>query len=141
IGAPEYYQKKGGTDAKWLTSMYNDLLFRNPRQDELDYWTGRLAQLRVQHQGEAGFNERVQAAEEFDTSDEREGQRVQANYQAYLNRKANSDEVAYWVEQFRSHGQTSEDLAAGFVGSREYFNAGLKGHGDRAAWIRAAYLD
>jgi hypothetical protein len=46
--------------------------------------------------------------------------------------------VAYWVEH---HGQTSEDLAASFVGSREYFNAGFKSYGEKAAWVRAAYLD
>ena len=83
----------------------------------------------------------MQASEEFDTSDEREGQRVQANYLAYLSRKANSAEVAFWVDQFKQHGQTSEDLAGGFVGSFEYFNAGRKGYGDRTAWVRAAYLD
>src|SRR5207248_1944683 len=121
IGAPEYYAKKGGTDVKWLTSMYKDLLFRDPRQDELSFWTSRLAQIRAAHQGEAGFNERVQASEQFDTSDEREGQRVQSDYVAFLNRKANSAEVAFWVDQFKNHGQTSEDLAAGFIGSHEYY--------------------
>lgn len=119
--------------------MYKDLLFRDPRSDELTYWSGRLAQIRAANP--AGFNANAQAAFEFDSSDEREGQRVQADYQAYLSRKANSTEVMYWVDQFRNHGQTSEDLAGGFVGSREYFDSGFKGHGDKTTWVKAAYLD
>src|SRR5205823_3288265 len=115
IGAKEYIAKKGGTDLKWITSMYHDLLFRVPRQDELDSWTNRLAQIRAQHSGEPTFNPNVQAAEEFDTSDEREGYRVQANYQIYLGRQASAADVAYWVGQFRDVHKTSEDLAGGFV--------------------------
>src|SRR5438128_12181601 len=121
--------------------MYKDLLLRDPRPDELDYWVfgqngkpGRIEQIREAHAGTASFNERVQASEEFDTSDEREGQRVQANYVAYLGRKGNSDEIAFWVDQFKNHGQTSEDLAGGFVGSGEYFDSGVKGLGDKPNW-------
>jgi len=44
------------------------------------------------------------------------------------------------VSRFRE-GQTSEDLSAGFVGSREYYNAGFKSYGVSDAWIRNAYLD
>lgn len=137
MGAPEYVAKKGGTEVLWIRSMYSDLLFRAPFQNELDYWSTRLAQLRQQHPTD---NNHVTAAYEFDVSDEREGYRVQYNYTTYLNRMANAQEVNFWVGAF-SRGWTSEDLAAGFVGSWEYYNAGFKSYGIADAWIQSAYRD
>jgi hypothetical protein len=122
--------------------MYVDLLFRQPRLDEVDYWLQRLAQLRQEHAGEPNPNVvNVLAAHEFNRSAERQGYRVQGNYQAYLSRQATAAEVAYWVDRFLVLGQTSEELGAGFLASAEYFHAPGKGRGDKAHWIQAAYLD
>jgi len=52
---------------------------------------------------------------------EREGLRVQQDYQRFLGRLASSGEVGYWVNAF-AHGSTNEDIITGFVASPEYFH-------------------
>ena len=71
---------------------------------------------------------------------EREAQRVRFNYQTYLGRDASPSEVDLWVKNFLS-GVTNEGMVALFVGSQEYYFNSQKGQGNKAAWIKQAYLD
>jgi hypothetical protein len=57
----------------------------------------------------------------FASSQERESQRVTADYLQYLGRSPSTSEVANWVAAFESGSMTNEDVLAGFVGSLEYF--------------------
>ena len=57
----------------------------------------------------------------FADSTEREGQLVEADYEAFLGRAAGPSEIAFWVGQF-SMGGTNEDIVTGFVSSDEFFN-------------------
>ena len=75
----------------------------------------------------------------FATSEERESARVRGDYQTYLGRGASASEVAGWVDQFKNHGQSSENLGAGFVGSDEYYTG--RGHGNHSEWVRSTYHD
>jgi hypothetical protein len=61
-----------------------------------------------------------QVALGFTTSQERETQRVQADYQTYLGRSATTTEVQYWVNFFENGG-SNEQVVAGFISSQEYF--------------------
>ena len=45
-----------------------------------------------------------------------------------------------WVNGFVA-GLTNEEMAAGFVGSPEYYQNPQKGRGNRAAWVASAYRD
>ena len=60
---------------------------------------------------------------------ERETQRVVANYQTYLGRTPAANEIAEWVNAFRG-GLSNEDMVAGFVGSLEYYQNPQKGKGN-----------
>ena len=53
-------------------------------------------------------------------SPEREGIVVQGDYVRYLGRQASTAEVQGWVSDFE-HGNSNENVVAGFVGSDEYF--------------------
>jgi hypothetical protein len=131
IGSPEYINNHGGAGAGWVRGMYQDLLHRAPAQSEINYWVGQL---------NSGVST-ITVALGFAASPERETTRVNNDYLTYLNRSASSTEVAYWVDQFINHGQTNEDLAAGFVGSTEYWNVPNKGNGNPTTWVQSAYRD
>jgi hypothetical protein len=128
IGSPEYINNHGGQGAGWIRGMYMDLLGRSPAQSEVDGWLAALA---------AGESE-SDIAYGFAASDEREGIRVQADYNKYLGRTASATEVAGWVLAFHSGAYMNEDVVAGFVGAPEYFQR----HYDNIAdWLFAAYGD
>ena len=64
-----------------------------------------------------------------------QAQCVQADYQQFLGRAANSTEVSYWVSEFLS-GASNEQVNAGFLSSPEYFQQ----HGGNVVdWLFAAY--
>jgi hypothetical protein len=130
IGSPEYIADHGGAGAGWVSGMYHDLLGRTAGSDEVPAWVRNL---------QNGMSPQ-QVAYFFAASAEREGQRVQADYQTYLGRQETADEVNLWVNAFE-HGYSNEDVVAGFVGSAEYFDNGVKGAGDKAAWAKSAFVD
>jgi hypothetical protein len=43
IGSQEFYDTAGGTDATWVTALYQNLFERNPAPNEVAFWTGYLA--------------------------------------------------------------------------------------------------
>jgi hypothetical protein len=125
IGAPEYIADHGGLGAGWITGMYLNLLGRTPAAGEVQYWVNQL------NSGLAP----AAIAFGFAASQERESQRVQADYQLYVGRSASSAEVPYWVNFFLNGG-TNEKVGAGFVASDEYF----KTHGNSVGgWLVSAY--
>jgi hypothetical protein len=108
--------------------MYIDLLNRTPSDQEVNAWLIAL------QQGMAPAD----IAYGFAACPEREGIRVQADYQKYLGRSASPVEVAGWVLAFENHSYTNEDVIAGFVGAPEYFQRHYDNIGD---WLFAAYGD
>jgi streptogramin lyase len=128
IGSPEYIQNHGGTRAGWVVGLYHDLLGRAPDAAGLNNWLSQL------NQGATPYS----IALGFAAGAEREAIRVTADYQRYLGRAPSVDEVAYWVDQFVNHGQTNEDLIAGFVGSVEYF---YRHYGNVPDYLQSVYAD
>src|SRR5262249_29804854 len=104
---------------------------RAPADWEVNFWVDHLATDMTAEQVAYGFA----------ASAEREGQRVQQDYQTYLGRSASQEEVDFWVNQFAAHGLSNEEVQANFVGSPEYFASAQKGAGSRAAWVAVAYAD
>ncbi len=90
IGSPEYIADHGGAGANWVQGLYQDLLGRAPRADEVAYWVNSLNN---------GMSP-ADVAFGFASSAEREGQRVTADYQRYLGRAPSPTEVNYWVNTF-----------------------------------------
>jgi hypothetical protein len=127
IGSQEYINNHGGTGEAWVRGLYQDLLGRQPRDDEVAYWVNRL------NSGTAPAD----VAYGFAASAERETQRVAADYVKYLARSARQDELGYWVNVFLN-GADNEKVIAGFVGAQESFQV----HGgDITTWLTAAYQD
>jgi V8-like Glu-specific endopeptidase len=127
IGSAEYIAGHGGSGAGWVFGMYRDLLGRTPAQAEVDGWVAAL---------NGGMTPQA-VAYGFAASEEREGQRVAADYQKYLGRGATAPEIAGWVSAFEQ-GYSNEDVIAGFVGSVEYY----QNHGSTpSTWLDAAFRD
>jgi hypothetical protein len=129
LGSAEYIANHGGAGAGWVKGMYLDLLGRTPSQAEINYWVNILA----------GGTSTTDVAFGFASSNEREGQRVTADYKTYLARTPTSAEVSYWVSAFAG-GLRNEAVQAGFLSSKEYFT-GPKGKSDITAWLVSAYED
>jgi hypothetical protein len=126
IGSPEYIANHGGTGPAWIEGMYKDLLGRGPEVGGLEFWIKRLNSGSTPESIAFGFA----------ASAEREGLHVTGNYQRYLGRTPDADGLKYWVNQFINHGQTNEDLAAGFVGSQEYIT---NVNSDITVWLNTAF--
>jgi RHS repeat-associated protein len=126
IGSAEFIQQNGGLGAGWITALYRKLLGRDPDQAGLQAWLNALAQ---------GMDPSA-IAYGFAASAEREAQRISADYQTYLGRLPESQDIInQWVSAFVS-GTSNEDVIAGFVGSPEYFQK----HYDNAPdWVYQAY--
>jgi hypothetical protein len=108
--------------------MYQDLLGRTPNDDEVREWVDYL---------NSGASTQ-DVAYGFAASREREGIRIQADYQTYLGRDAAQQEVDLWVGAFADSGWTNEDVVAGFAGSAEYF----QNHGSSINnWLGSMYQD
>lgn len=111
-GSGEFYQHADGTDAGWVSAMYQAILGRPADPGGLAYWTGQLAQ---------GAS-RATVAQGFAASPEREGQLINDDYFTDLGRAADSAGQTYWLNAFQN-GLRNEDIIAGFLASDEYYRA------------------
>jgi hypothetical protein len=127
IGSTEYIKNHGGAGAGWVKGMYQDLLGRTPSQAEIDYWVGRL---------NAGMST-TDVAYGFAASKEREGLRITADYTAFLGRSPSQSEIDYWVNLFLTGKAQNEDVVAGFISSKEYFQ---KYRADAHDWVDEVVL-
>jgi hypothetical protein len=125
IGSAEYIGNHGGAGAGWVSGIYVNLLGRTPAASEVQYWLNQLAA----NEGTADI------AYGFAASQERESQRVAADYQQYLGRSSSQAELPYWVNVFLNGG-TNEIVVAGFVSSQEYFQ---KHANNIVDWLFADY--
>jgi hypothetical protein len=116
IASAEFYIHAGGTDLKWVDSLFQDLLGRPADQQGEQYWTARLKS------GES----RADVALGFTSSIERERQRIAADYLHYLGRATDQQGLDYWTQKFAT-GVTNEDLITGFVAANEYFQRHTSG--------------
>lgn len=130
LGSREYIANHGGTGAAWVIGMYQDLLGRTPDDVGLAYWTERLRE---------GVSP-LAIAYGFAASEERETQRITADYQLYLGRDLDPEGLRYWVDAFL-RGAMNEDVVGGFVGSEEYYGSPMKGQSNRRQWVVSAFQD
>lgn len=91
LASPEFYAKGGGSDAGFVTRLYDKVLHRAPDQDGLDYFVGELA---------AGRN-RWTVARRFYGAIESRRARVDALYQSILGRAPSAEERDGRVERLR----------------------------------------
>ena len=138
LGQPEYFQYKGNTNPSWLTSLYRNLLGRDPSTTELSNDVAKLLTNYVlPRQG---------AANSLLTGTEYRTNLITQDFQKYLGRDPSTDpldprgnEVAFWLGQL-SQGVIDERVIAKLVSSDEYF-FGSKGGGNSNQWVTAVYRD
>jgi hypothetical protein len=112
LGADENFGKfGGGTQAGFVSAVYQDVLNRPVEPSAVSYWDGVFA----------GGATPAQVAESVLTGDEARADLVQNSYQSLLGRPAGDDGVAYWVP-FLRQGTRREEVLAGIVGSEEFFS-------------------
>jgi beta-glucosidase len=115
------------SSAAYVTSLYADLLHRDPAPTELSIWLGALA---------AGESARYVALS-FVTSPEYQSDLVQNDYQLLLRRQADAPSLPAWVAAV-SAGLRPEQLAANLLASDEYY--ALQG-GANSSWLQGVYQD
>jgi hypothetical protein len=109
-GSQEYYVRMGGTDQGFLTNLYYNALNRGPTTADLVSWEIAL---------DAGLS-RSSVATAFVNSQEYRANLVQADYQTFLKRSADSGGVAAWVNALNA-GATDQQVLAQIFGSPEAY--------------------
>jgi uncharacterized repeat protein (TIGR02543 family) len=112
----------------WLDEVFVGLLHREIDQGSLDLYFPRFT---------AGLS-RTDAALEVLHSLEYRTLLVQGYYMSFLHRSATPTELAFWLSMLGG-GATDEQVAAGILGSTEYFST--RGGGTNAGFITALYQD
>ncbi len=110
IGSAEYYQTAGGTDAAWVTALYQNILNRPVDAAGLAYWTDYIK-----------THSKESVVLGFVTSDEYRLGLIKGWFQIYLGRELDGSGAQYWLNQMK-HGKTQEDIQAGILGSDEFRN-------------------
>jgi uncharacterized protein (TIGR03118 family) len=100
----------GGSNARFVDRIYQDLLGRQADAGGLAFWTGQMDQGMTRAQVVSAIENTV----EFQTGV------VQKAYQQFLHRAADQGGLSFWVS-FLQQGNTVEQMEAGLVGSAEYF--------------------
>jgi hypothetical protein len=119
ISSPEFYAQAGqlhpglSANAAWVTTLYERLLNREPEQQGLDFWTGKL---------DSGDMTRQQVVLGFETSPEAYGNDVTSFYQQYLNRAPSQSELQTYVGQLEN-GATQADIQVELIDTTEYQNS------------------
>jgi hypothetical protein len=127
VASTEYILDHGNTAVGFVLGLYQDLLGRTPRLDELNFWLGQLA---------AGSSP-LQVALGFTLSVERETIIINDDYFILLGRAPEAGAVNFWLSRFQQ-GFTREDVAIDIIGSREFF---LDHGSNNAGFIVGVYQD
>jgi uncharacterized repeat protein (TIGR03803 family) len=110
IGSAEYFQLHGGTNASFLSGVYQDVLNRALDAGGAQSWATQLA---------GGVN-RGGVASAILGSLESDRDEVQSLYSEFLHRPADADGLNAFTTALQ-HGVTNEAATASIVGSDEYF--------------------
>lgn len=112
FGAPEYYDRVGGTDAAFVTALYDAILGRSADSLGLGFWVDQL---------ETGAVTPYQVAAGFYASPESRQDRVTDLYQRILGRQPDAAGLAHWTERLLTVDDV--ELAATLAASEEFFAA------------------
>ena len=112
VSSPEYLYQQGNTNQGYVRGLYKDVLGRTPTASELKGWVNLLDQGASRNDVAAGFF----LSAEYRTN------LVEADYQLYLDRQADSIGLAYWLAGMQA-GASDQQVLAGIFGSPECFAA------------------
>jgi hypothetical protein len=109
--SPEFYAKAGGTNAGYVTALYQNVLDRTPDASGEAFWLGQL---------NAGAS-RYSVALQFATSGENFTDLAINDYQSLLGRAPTAAEESTAVTALAQGSLTDEGLLAYIVATDEYF--------------------
>lgn len=111
LGSDEYFQTRGGgTDAGWVTAVYNDVLNgRVPDAGALTFWEGQLA-----------GRSRGSVALAIAMSTESVQDHVNAIYQQLVQSPADPGGLAYWTSSIQSGAVRDEAVVTALLTSYGY---------------------
>ncbi|WP_426592549.1 DUF4214 domain-containing protein [Cellulomonas sp. McL0617] len=109
IASSEFYAKAGGTDAAWITLLYQTVLGRNPAPSEIATWRAQLDKGASRQAVAHGF---LYSSEHLTTV-------VNGYYLKLLGRGIDPTGRAGWVSAIQG-GSRDEQIIAGIVASLEY---------------------
>lgn len=133
LASSAYFSASGGTNSLFVTSLFQDLLWRDPDPSGSSYWTGQL---------DSGAKSRAQVATSIVRSNESAALRVagladqtecistdleniddlaSGSYCLVLDRLPDPSGASYWTGQLSGAGQLPA-LWSSLAGSNEYFN-------------------
>lgn len=107
-GSPEYFQRNGGTNEKFVDSLYRNILGRASDRSGRNHWTSVV-----------GTIGRTAVAASFYASIESRRSRVNALYQEILGRKPDAGGHRYWADALLRTGDVT--LAAQLASSEEFY--------------------
>jgi len=112
--------------ASIVDKLYEQVLHRDPEDNGLLYWTGRI---------QSGDPYSVIAQGIFE-SNERLDPIIEQYYHDFLLRSADDSGLAYWRDQVWKRDGGPENVIAGMISSPEFFQSA---GGTNADWIQALY--
>ncbi len=110
LSSAEYFQNSGGTNAGFISALYQDLFARAPAPAEITYWEGRL---------NAGASRRAVVVG-FTESTESRSLDIRALYETYLRRSPEPGGLDFWL-RFLAGGGTRKQIQFALLASQEYF--------------------
>src|SRR5438105_3853187 len=113
--------------ARFITGLYYDLLYRVPPPADVAAWVNPL---------NAGLTP-TDIASRFTASPESQSNFVLDNYNNYLHRSAAGSDISGWVNAMQA-GLSEEAVSASFLSSDEYY---LKQGGNNTGWLTGLYQD
>lgn len=112
VASPEYFALSGGTNAGWITRIFNDVLGRTPSAADITTYSGFL-----------GSSSRVTVGLSILKLNEAVNRRVQQYYSQFLRRSATASEAGALVPAILG-GVSDEQVIAQILAADEYFNYG-----------------
>lgn len=112
LGAPEYYQNAGNSDATWVTRLYQHVLGRAPAASEVQAWVSALHR-----------SNRYEVSLGFLMSSEHLATVVNGHYLTLLDRGLDSGGQSGWVRAIQT-GTRLEAVIGGIIASDEYYAKG-----------------
>lgn len=113
----------------FVSSVYRDLLGRNPESIGLNYWSGII---------DSAALSRTEAALTIENSLEHRNLVVDQLFSDLLHRQADPSGRAFFLS-FLGAGHSADQMRAGILGSAEYFQA--RGESTTTGFVQAVYAD
>jgi hypothetical protein len=112
LGSNEYFTKAGGTNAAFVTKVYQDVLGRTPDAGGAAYWTAKA---------DAGLDRGLIARQFLNAAESRRAV-VKDQFLRFLDRQPTAQETQDWIDVLYTVRSGEQDLVAFLAASGGYFN-------------------